>query len=392
VTGEYPPTIGGVADHSRLLAGELTRRGGHVHVWCPGGTGLEHEDGVTVHRVAGTWSGADRAAVGRMLRAAPAGPVLVQWVPHAYGRKSLNAGFCHWVWRLARGGAPVEVIVHEPFLAFGEGNWKQDAAAVVHRGMVTMLFAAARRIWVSIPAWEGRIRPWLGGRDVPISWLPVPSNITPIEAPEQVADLRRHLLGEDQPLSAPARARAGRPPVVAGHFGTYGKATREPLLATLERMLARDPSIEVVLIGRDGPAFRDDLCARLPAAGPRVHATGALEAPAVSCHLQACDLVVQPYIDGASTRRGTLMAALAHGVPIVTSVGRLSEPFWGDEHDRSVVTVPAGDDEGMAGAALRLAGDADARARLGGAARRLYDARFSIERAVAHLLDGRGAA
>jgi hypothetical protein len=45
----------------------------------------------------------------------------------------------------------------------------------------------------------------------------------------------------------------------------------------------------------------------------------------------------------------------------------------------------------MAGAALRLAGDAGARARLGGAARRLYDARFSIERTVAHFLDGRGS-
>jgi glycosyltransferase involved in cell wall biosynthesis len=121
-----------------------------------------------------------------------------------------------------------------------------------------------------------------------------------------------------------------------------------------------------------------------------VHATGALDAPAVSRHLQACDLVIQPYIDGASTRRGTLMAAFAHGRPIVTSVGRLSESFWADEHGRSVVTVPAGDDEGMADAALRLADDVDARARLGAAALRLYDERFSIGRTVSRFLDGRG--
>jgi glycosyltransferase involved in cell wall biosynthesis len=386
VTGEYPPTLGGVADHSRLLAEELSRRGEEVHVWCPGAGPSTREGDVAVHRVAGTWSGAGRRAVGRMMRAAPAGTVLVQWVPHAYGWKSLNVGFCRWIWGLARGGLPVEVFVHEPFLAFGEGNWKQEAAAVVHRGMVMMLFAAAARIWVSIPAWEGRIRPWLCGRDVPVSWLPVPSNIPPVEAPQQVAALREDLLRG----SLPRRTGAARPSLLVGHFGTYGKATRGALLATLERVLARDPSIAALLIGRDGRVFREDLCARVPGSGPRVHATGALDAPAVSRHLQACDLVIQPYIDGASTRRGTLMAAFAHGRPIVTSVGRLSESFWADEHGRSVVTVPAGDDEGMADAALRLADDVDARARLGAAALRLYDERFSIGRTVSRFLDGRG--
>ena len=35
LTGEYPPSSGGVSDYTRALACELARRGLDVHVWCP---------------------------------------------------------------------------------------------------------------------------------------------------------------------------------------------------------------------------------------------------------------------------------------------------------------------------------------------------------------------
>ena len=33
----------------------------------------------------------------------------------------------------------VELMVHEPFLAFREGSWRQDLVALVHRLMITVL-------------------------------------------------------------------------------------------------------------------------------------------------------------------------------------------------------------------------------------------------------------
>src|SRR5690606_22549500 len=53
--------------------------------------------------------------------------------------------------------------------------------------------------------------------------------------------------------------------------------------------------------------------------GQAVQRTGWLPPEAVSAHLQACDVVVLPYRDGASLRRGSLLAALVHGLPIVTT-------------------------------------------------------------------------
>ena len=77
-------------------------------------------------------------------------------------------------------------MVHEPYLAFGEGSWKQNGVAAVHRLMTMVLLSAARRVWMSIPAWEASWRPYALGRPLSFHWLPVASNIPVIDDPARV--------------------------------------------------------------------------------------------------------------------------------------------------------------------------------------------------------------
>src|SRR5207249_3784653 len=110
--------------------------GDGVHVWCPSISPLEESaPGLTVHRQLGRMSGRDLRQVSRRLNEFPAPRrLLVQWVPHGYGYHSMNLPFCLWLWNRARVWKDeVEIMVHEPFLAFREGSWKQDVAAAVHR-------------------------------------------------------------------------------------------------------------------------------------------------------------------------------------------------------------------------------------------------------------------
>ena len=82
-----------------------------------------------------------------------------------------------------------------------------------------------------------------------------------------------------------------------------------------------------------------------------------------------------------------MMAGVAHGRAIVTNDGWNTEPDWAASG--GVAMAPLGDLDAFAGAAGRLLADPDERARVGAAARSLYDRRFALERTI-EALTGEG--
>jgi glycosyltransferase involved in cell wall biosynthesis len=175
--------------------------------------------------------------------------------------------------------------------------------------------------------------------------------------------------------------------VVVGHFGPYDRLQAGDIERLVPWLAESRPSFRVVMLGHGSTSAVERLRLKAPHLGRQLHATGPLDAAALSRHLQVCDVIVQPYVDGASTRRTTLMAALAHGVPTVTTVGRLSESFW--RESGAVSTVPAGDVQAVVEATVALAADPARRRELSVAARALYAARFDIAHIVTAMRDGR---
>jgi glycosyltransferase involved in cell wall biosynthesis len=94
-------------------------------------------------------------------------------------------------------------------------------------------------------------------------------------------------------------------------------------------------------------------------------------------------VLLQPFPDGVSSRRTSVMAGLKLGVPVVTTRGRLTEPLW--ESAKAVRLAEVGDSRAFAAHALALLDAPDERARLAGAARRLYGEQFEMRRTVAAL-------
>ena len=367
VTSEYPPDVGGVSDYTGQLAAALAEAGDDVHVWCPGAA-RRGPAGVEVHATLGTMSRADLRRVDTQLDACP-GPrrLLVQWVPHGFGYRSMNLGFCLWLARRARAGDRVELMVHEPYLEFSWRSPVHSAMAAVHRLMTLVLLGAAQRAWIAIPAWEGRLRPYALGRAVPMPWLPIPSCV-PIDAPADPAALRGRFAPPHQ--------------AIVGHFGSYG-AFAGLLDGCVAPIMGGPCSPVLLLLGANGPSYRDALVARHPEWAARVHATGFLDGPVLAAHLSVCDVMVQPYPDGVTSRRTSVMACLSQGRAVVTTAGRLTEPLW---HGSHAVTLAGVDDPaGLAGAVVGLLANADARTRLGSRARQLYADSFSVERVVTAL-------
>ena len=373
LTPEYPPATGGVADYTRLIARRLAHAGEEVHVWCPSRTTAhstrDGSEAFEVHSDLGTFRAADLVRAGLLLdRFAAPRRLLVQWVPHGYGFRAMNLGFCYWLWRRAFRGDHVELMVHEPYLAFWEGTWRQNAAAVVHRLMTVVLLQAARRVWVAIPAWETKWKPYTLGRAVPFTWLPISSGL-PLAEPVAVRDARLHVGELGQPL--------------IGHLGTYGSPIASLLVDALAELLGRLNAPHVLLMGTGSEPFRTSFADRYPQYSGRITASGPLTDSALAAHVAACDLLIQPYPDGISSRRTTAMAGLHLGVPIVTTSGVLTEPFW--EASNAVRLSPVGDWKTLVDHVDQLLRHPDERTRLAACAKTFYDGMFDVERTVAAL-------
>lgn len=377
ITCEYPPDIGGISDHTAHLAGGLAAAGEEVHVWCPGprvpddlprdgtstGATRDSRDGVRIHAAMGMFGRSDLVRAGASLDACP-GPrrLLVQWLPHGYGRRSLNLAFCLWVAGRARRGDHVELMVHEPFLELSAGRPRHLVMALVHRLMTVVLLRAVHRVWMSTPAWESRLRPFALGRAIEMRWLPVPGceNLREIDVP--------------RPAPEPSR----RP--LVGHFGSYGPLVTSMLEPRLARVLSAPSRPDAMLLGAGSETFATAFLAAHPEFSGRVRASGVLAPHVLAATLASCDVLLQPYPDGITVRRTSAMAGLAQGCAIVTTTGHLTEGSWA-EHG-AVALVPLLDVEGFAACAERLLTDQETRVRLGVTARAVYGERFSVDRLV----------
>lgn len=380
ITSEYPPQVGGVSDYTQLVARGLAEAGDEVHVWCPttasvasgGVNGAKAGAGnVILHPSCGTFSSSDLARVDQELEQfAPPRRLLVQWVPHGYGYRSMNLQFCFWLKKRAtKHHDVVELMVHEPYLPFGEGSLKQSGAAAVHRLMTAVLLKSATRVWLSIPAWEKRLRPYSFGGALEFNWLPIPSSIAVVDAPDRIQSLRVSYLPDGGSM--------------VGHFGTYDRNTTSLLMQSAAPVLRSRENCHLLLLGRGSEEMRANLIAAWPEFAERTYATGTLPATDVSLHLSACDVLLQPYIDGVSSRRTSLMAGLSHGVPIVTTSGSLTESLWAESG--AVVLVPVAAVDSLAKQTVALLADGPERKRLSAAARELYDRSFAIERTITTL-------
>ena len=102
---------------------------------------------------------------------------------------------------------------------------------------------------------------------------------------------------------------------------------------------------------------------------PRLHWTGHVPAPQVSAAFLSSDLCLLPYRDGASYRRGSFMAALEHGMAIVSTPSRVPYPDLSD--GETLLLAPPDDPAALTAACARIFSDPELRSRLGENARAL---------------------
>jgi hypothetical protein len=328
-----------VADYSQQIADGLQRAGINIEVCCPTNAAVAATNEsrpstqlpIVINRIPGLRSPIGWLTLGRRIdRRSERRVLLVQYVPHGWGCRAMNVGFCLWLlWRRLIRGDDVRVMFHEVAMPFVVYPIRHNLQAVVNRLMAAIVLASSRHVYVSTPAFGRMLTRLSLGWCSPV-WLPVPSNVPRITDAAAVAAVRNAATGGDAAAC------------VVGHFGTFGGQAGDLLRDTLKMLLLDGDQVRVLLLGEGALAFCSTLAKVLdPGDISRIHPRENLDPAALSAHVQACDIMLQPYPDGVTTRRSTAMAALVNGVPLVTNLGRLSEALWMDNSIAATAAAPS---------------------------------------------------
>lgn len=358
LTGEYPPEPGGVGDYTRCLAVALGQRGHDVAVLTLQGGALRcySPDGqASALGRAPDWSHKVWPAVIAACDRLRPSWLHIQYQTGAYGmRPGIN--LLPWRLRAVKGRPLVAVTFHDllvPYLfpkagparAWANSRLARDADAVV----ATNRADAAR----------------LPGAAV----IPIGSNIAVAPPPGYARAAWRSALG------------VGPGELLVAYFGLLSPSKGADLL--VEALARLETPWRLLLVGGAATApqdraYAEGVRARLVALGlaGRVIATGHVPDHEVSAHLLAADCAALPFRDGASFRRGSLLAALAHGCPLITTAP--AEPADAAALSEAALLVPAGDPAALAAALARLAADPARRAGLAAGGRALA-ARYAWE-------------
>jgi glycosyltransferase involved in cell wall biosynthesis len=297
---------------------------------------------------------------------AQADAVVLQYNPFSYGRR----GYAPWLpseLKRLKSVHPrpiLAVMVHEPYMPLDSvrtslmGGWQRLQLAKMRRS-VDVTF-------VSIEPWCETVARW--GPKGRIHHVPVGSNLP---------DLRDHREGARADLGATEET------IVLTAFGTgHPSRLSQHLSASATALVEGGHSVVLNNLGAG---------ALEPKGVPesvRIETPGRLDVAALAHRLSATDVFVAPFVDGVSSRRGTFVAALQHGLPIVGTVGPLTDQFLRHEVG-AFRLIPVDDGNRFGDTVLELADQPRERESLARGARGLYERQFAwpviADRILMHL-------
>lgn len=295
--------------------------------------------------------------------------MVLQYNPFMYGRW----GVAPWlVAALARLRRPrdhprVALMVHEMYVEPQNLRWALMGA--YQRAQLAALRAHVDAVCVSIEAWARRLGRWWPPR--PTFHLPVGSNL-PDMAGER--DRERDRLGLAEDSLVLAAFGTGHPSQLGGH-----------VVAGVNAAAGLAPRVVLLNMGDGAPS--------LSGVDPRVEVRrpGALAAEAVARHLACADLFVAPFVDGVSTRRTSMMAALQQGLPVVGTSGASTDALLA-RSTSAMRLLPVGDLIGLRRAVREVSRNPRLRRSMGRSARELYLREFDWPVVAARLSRNLGRA
>ena len=353
VTGEYPPMKGGVGDYTRTLALHLTANSHKVQVItdqrCIHPQNYVDEHNI-IANVSRRWSWLD---LWRIRKTTSDLDILcIQYQAAAYGSMSLPIHFlpCITV-------PPTVVTFHDlkpPYLFPKAGRLRKQAVWQMARCSDGAITTNSEDYHVCADKFQSPR----------LVEIPIGSNI-PYSSTDTLSNINLR-----------TKYGIGKEELVIGYFGLMNKSKgAKTLVQALAALHSNDLPARLLLIGEltgstdaTNSNYNIEINDLAHDLGVKKHIvkTGYLDPSSTSAALLTCDLMVMPYIDGASFRHGSLLACLTHGCPTITT-----NPKSGDkrlQHGTNIMLVPPKDPSSIVEAVIKLHENRTLRDKIGRAA------------------------
>lgn len=353
VTRDLPPTVCGIGDHSVLLAERLQARGHRATLLA--GTGTAALDRMIVERF---WEPDRLAELRKTIELLLPDRVVLEYTPLAFaleGSRCPNHAFTDFWADLGRERCTILILHETYFVAWWHApSW--ITGPMQRKQLRRLVHCSHHVLTASHPLFE-EVRQW---SDQPsYSLLPLGTTIP-------VAPVDRGAL----------RARYGIP-----------ASTRVLTLfgggENLRRMKRHVEAVDAACAERALPV-RWQLLGGIPgdwfSLRHEILRPGFLDVGDLSAHLQLSDLFLVPHLSGLCAKRSGLVAALAHGLPVVGTRGLHTDDFW--EGVTGVTLVERRPRAALAHAAADLAADASRCRQHGASNREFFGRHFTWDAVV----------
>lgn len=384
LTGEYPPMQGGIADYTANLAQHLKPLDIQpsiliTHRWqqISQSTTTNHQSLVSnlnsqlpaIQPILPNWGWRCWPSITHFLKQHQSDILHIQYQAAAFDL----GGWVNWLpWYLKKRGTRTRLVTtfHDLRIPYifpkaGRFRWKSILALARHSDTV---ICTNREDLKTLQTELGRQNtPCPNSQSLnlqsPISNSPFLTVIplgTNIE-PQPPADFNRSEWRK--------KYHADEQSLLLAYFGFLNKSKGgEELIEAVKLLRQQDIDARMLFIGGDighadptNVAYAERIQTLIAEYGLSevVYRTGYVEEAEVSANLLAADAVVLPYRDGVSFRRTTLIAALRHGCPVVSTTPHDPEMILEIQPGRNMLLAPPKDASGLAQAIAPLHGNAE---------------------------------
>lgn len=377
VSAHEPSFRSSIGAHTINVSFGLKQANQEVHVWYGhadgSNTASEIAKGVRIHAVPGVWDDEGFDHLEREFSTIPGQKrILIQYTPDAFG-DTFNKPLQSWMEKRKNNGDRIGLVVHQTTSTPKKQRfaplryWEK----ILEKNTLKNAIALSHEIFVSTPNWISLLQGLSKPSIKQIIWLPVPSNVLWVENKQRAINLRK--------------AFAPQADTVIGTFGSFfDKGITRKIRKLVPGILANHPERVWLFLGRGSDEFVLQLRKDFPALEAQLEKAGEIDMAALSAHLQACDLMIQPYPKGVDTSRTSAMVGLSHGKPIITTLGPNTEVIW--EKSSCVKLVPLQKNDLFLRIIEDLVTSTQAREALGKNAIQTYKNFFSLDKCIGTLL------